>query len=265
MALWIIHANFLAMKLLILAFLINSVAYAKNWGHLLTGTTETLQKGEVTVGTLITGVGVNDYLTLGVSPMAYLGYSFISFIARAKTPSYEGFEASSDFFYFDSDSSSYEDSDFDQTSWFLKLNGRYEINRSVSIFLSYGHQYFINENSPYSFRPDPQGKWRTFRIKSDENFYSRKLRAFDLNPRDPSTESISIMPSFSLGESIILNLEYGLLGFNYEYPMEHEGLSATYQASSWDLSLGYSRSYRETPFLGLDEIYHTESKFQYYF
>ncbi len=127
-------------------------------------------------------------------------------------------------------------------------------------------QYFIKENSPYSLRPDPKGKWITHSIKtSNPDEYHLKLEDFKRNKRDPSTHSVTIMPSFMINDFFHLNIEYGILGLNYNKPLEHIGLSFNFSYKRWDIAIGMSRSKRNTEEIGEELLLHGEYKVQYLF
>ena len=130
--------------------------YSRNWGHLVTGTTDTLEKKQFTLGSLVTGWGVSDELFVGVSPQAYLGYDFYSFVTRYRYYSADKIKLGIDFFYFDSINHESEESLFEQTSWYFKFNNDFIINEKLKLHFTLGIQYFINENSPYSLRTRPE-------------------------------------------------------------------------------------------------------------
>src|SRR3989338_1560238 len=100
-------------------------------------------------------------------------------------------------------------SDYQQMSWTARLNNKITINDIFSINSSIGLQYFIIEKSPYSFRPDPLGRYRTNMI-ADQVFYAEKLSDYEKYHRDPKTVSLSVMPEIFLTKNLFLNIEYGL-------------------------------------------------------
>lgn len=236
--------------------------YSMNWGHLLTGTPETLKKGEGTAGTLLIGAGLTDKTTVGTSPFAYIIYNFFNVIVREQLHKGERFSNGLDLMYFDSIHDQH--SDYQQMSWTARLNNRIKINDSFAVNSSFGLQYFINEKSPYSFRPDPLGRYRTNKI-TDEPFYEQKLADYEMYHRDPKTISLSLMPEIFLMKDLFLNVEYGFMGVNYTYPLQHFGASINYQFSTCDIGFGASRSRRVTPVLGTEIIDHAEAKLQFYF
>lgn len=241
-------------------------AFAINWGHLVTGTTEVLSKGQSTVGTVMLGHGISDNFTLGISPMAYYSYDFYSLISRYKLYSKGDWQSGFDFWYFKSVPEQEDSSPFSQESIFLKLNGQYKLNEKVKINMSYGYQKFYNEDSPYSLRPDPLGKERVFAIKGDDPYwYEQKLEAFDSEVRSSETHSISVMPTYYFNDQYYLNIEVGVLGLFYWIPLTHLGASINSQTKNWDISLGLSQSTREDAFGDAEVLTHTEVKIQYNF
>jgi hypothetical protein len=253
-------------QLLIISLILCSFnSFAKDWGHLVTGTTDTLKKNEYTVGTQIAGVGLTDQVTFGAIPMAYLGYDFFAFSSRIRLIEKEKYQLVTDLMYFDSMESKKTESNFDQTSWYMRVNNSYHFNKTLTLYLSAGFQYFIHENSTYSLRSDPQGKNYSFMVKTFPEEYELKIEDYKINPRDLKTLSLTVMPSIRLSEITFINLEYGYLGLNYDYPLTHIGASLNFSWKRVDLGLGASRSSRTTPFIGTEELFHTETKLQLYF
>lgn len=246
----------------IFALLLSSTCHAMNWGHLLTGTTDVLKKDHGTAGTLLFAGGVTEKTTMGFSPFAYMVYNFSNLILREGLYQGENYSSALDFIIFDSlkDHHSY----YEQTSWTARLNNKLKFTNDFSIYGSLGLQYFINEKSPYSFRPDPLGRYRSFMPKYYD-YYEKRLADFEQYHRDPKTISLSVMPEVFLNEDFFLNLEYGILGVNYVYPLQHFGGSLNYQYSSFDIGMGVTRSTRKTPMIGTETIDHTEGKLQFYF
>lgn len=246
----------------LLAVFFSLSCHAMNWGHLLTGTTDVLKKDQGTAGTLLFAGGVSEEVTVGFSPFAYLVYNFSNLILRDQLYHGKNYTLAIDVMLFDSlkDHHSY----YEQTSWTVRMNNKLKFSNDLSIYGSLGVQYFINEKSPYSFRPDPLGRYRSFMPKYHD-YYEKRLVDFELYHRDPKTVSLSVMPEIFLNEDFFLNLEYGFLGINYFYPLQHFGGSLNYQYSSFDMGLGISRSTRKTPMLGIETVDHTEGKLQFYF
>lgn len=259
-------ANLLKTILISILFLANSNVYALNWGHLVTGTPEVLAKGQATAGTVMVGYGVTDRLTLGTSPMAFLGYEFYSVISRYQAYSSDDWRLGVDLWYFKSIPELQEESYYSQESLYLKLNTDYQVSAKIRLNMSYGYQHFSNEDSPYSLRPDPLGKERVFDIKGDAAYwYNKKLKAFNEEKRSPETHSISIMPSYYFSDQYYLNLEYGILGLFYDLPLDHIGVSINSQTKDWDISLGVSQSSRDDYYGDSEVLTHTEIKIQYNF
>jgi hypothetical protein len=75
-------------------------AYAIDWGHLVTGTTDQLEKRQTTIGTTILGYGLHESVTIGTSPMMFLGYDFYSFISRISLFEVNNNKTCIDFFLF---------------------------------------------------------------------------------------------------------------------------------------------------------------------
>jgi hypothetical protein len=253
---------FLIVYILFFSFF-GSMAHALDWGHLVTGTTDQLEKHKVTAGTSILGWGLSDRITVGTSPIMYVGYDLFSILSRVSVYQNERYQIAGDFFYFVSDSSKKTQSDFEQESWYLRLNQTFSINPSFRLHTSVGLQYFINEVSTYSLRSDPLGRWSTFESKLSDT-HDDKVRDYSLNPRDPKTISLSLMPSFRFTERLTFNFEYGYLGTNYEQAFVHYGLSLSYRWHKLDMTWGTSRSSRNI-LTGREVLNHFESKLQYYF
>jgi hypothetical protein len=243
--------------------IITSPAHALDWGHFVTGTTDQLKKGQTTIGTTIVGHGVNDSITLGTSPIMYLGYEFFSILTRLALYQKNIYKLGTDIFYFVSNPNTKESSLYDQESWYLRINQTITINPRFRIHASANLQYFIKENSTYSLRSDPLGRWVTFQSKVDQR-HQEKLQDFRQNRRDPKTISLSLMPSFYLTSSIFLNLEYGILGTNYDQSLNHYGASLNIEWKTVNLTLGVSKSSRKLS-IGQEDLNHFESKLQYYF
>lgn len=250
--------------IMLIALFFNLNTHAKNLGHLLTGTAQTFKKNETSVGSTIIGHGLTDNLIVGISPFAFFSYNFMNFIVRYKV--YEGHSVSTafDFYYFDSlDKSEGSISNFDQTSWFFKSNTEIKISESTKVMATVGYQYFIRENSTYSFRSDPLGKYFSFLAKLYDD-YEMKLEDYALIERDPRTISLSFILNQYLTDSLFLNFELGLLGVNYLVPLKHVGFSIYYESQEWTLGIGVSKSSRITKYLE-EVIYHPEASFHYYF
>jgi hypothetical protein len=241
-------------RIIALFILLNTqISFARDWGHLLTGTTETLKSNETTVGSLIVAHGVSEDFTIGISPMVYTFYDFFNAIARYNIYKDHSYEWAVDWQYYHSNPE-VKDSDFDQISWTLKLNNQIKINESNKIFFTFSYQYFINDSSVYSFRPDPLGRYDSFAIKSDNedlgngSWYDYKIRDYNQIKRDKSTVSLSALYSLYLApEELFLNLEAGIMGINYKLPLLHLGGSLNFEFENFDLGLGLSWSYREIP------------------
>ena len=247
-------------------FVVSLQSNATNWGHLVTGTTDVLSEGQSSVGTVMVGHGVTDRLTLGISPLILFGYDLYSLISRYQIYSGERWSIGLDFWYFKSIPEQQEESMFSQENIFIKLNTEYKVTESFKLNMSYGYQVFYNEKSPYSLRPDPLGKQRTFAIKGDDPyFYKRKLESFEEEARSPETHSISIMPTYYFTNQYYINIEYGILGLFYDLPLTHIGASINSQTQKWDLSLGISKSSRNDYYGDQEVLTHSEIKVQYNF
>lgn len=249
--------------LCVLTLLVNvQNSFAKDWGHLVTGTTDTLNQSQTTIGTHLLAFGATDRITIGVVPLTYLGYQMHGVGTRINILKSEAYNLASDVFYFDSlDAES--SSPFEQTSWSYKLNNKIRFAQNFSLYITLGYQYFINDESPFSLRPDPQGRFITFASKTRSE-YELKQASFTNDPRDPSTTSITLMPSIRTGRHSFINLEYGIVGTNYDYPLRHVGMSINFEQDRSDWSLGLSKTSRSTPFIGRENIFHLETKFQFY-
>lgn len=252
------------MKRLLLGALIftATLTFAKDWGHLVTGTTDTLNKGQSTIGTHLVAHGLSNDVTVGFVPVTYLGYQMYGVGTRSRLVTGKSYNLAADLFYFDSIDKN-GPSAFEQTSWSLKLNNNIRLSESVRLHLTAGAQYFLNDESPFSLRPDPQGRFITFASK-DRKEYQAKKEDFKRNPRDPRTLSLTAMPSFKVARHTAINLEYGILGYNYDYPLQHAGASVNFEMNRSDLSLGASKTWRKTPYLGIENLYHLEVKYQFY-
>lgn len=249
-------------SILILIFSMNLMA--RDWGHLVTGTIDTLNKKQSTVGTHLIGYGLTDYITFGIAPVSYIGYQMHGAFLRTRLFDSNYYGIGTDVLYFDSlDGTEESSSPFQQTSWNYKLNQRFNILDGLTLYLTAGYQYFIDDESPFSLRPDPQGRFITFASKT-RGEYEFKQKDFNNRPRDPSTTSITLMPSIRTGRHSFINLEYGIVGTNYDYPLRHVGMSINFEQDRSDWSLGLSKTSRSTPYIGRENIFHLETKFQFY-
>lgn len=257
-----IFSIFKALSILSIIFAPPTYAYL-DWGHLVTGTTDQLEAGQGTIGTSITGYGINDTITVGTSPLMYLGYDFYSFLSRLSLISGENYKLGADIFYFVSSPSRRERSHYDQQSWYFRLNQTYKFSPKVRVHATASLQYFVREISTFSLRSDPLGRWISFASKLSDN-HQDKLLDYENNPRDPKTFSLSIMPSFMLSSSTFLNVEYGRLGINYKRSLKHYGISLTRSWVNFDITIGGSISSRTLNF-GPERLSHFESRLQFYF
>lgn len=234
-----------------------------DFGHLLTGTTDTLEAGEVTIGTNIMGVGLTETSTLGVSPFAYLGYGFFNLVFR------QGLKLGAqkfavDALYFKTIDRADPENSFDQESIFLRFNHEFVLSDIFTLYSNFGLQYFIVDNSTFSLRSDPRGEYRSFRAK-DDPFYRLKLESYRFYERDASTSSISGILKTKINQSFSINTEGGVLGVNYKIPLIHVGVSLNYLNEIFHIGIGLSKSIRTTPDLGREELTHNEIKLQYFF
>lgn len=245
----------------------SSIVFSKpvNWGHLLTGTTQNLTEKEVTVGLHLLSYGISDQVSLGISPWAYSSYDFNNFFMRYSFYNKSEVTQAIDFIFLDS-RSGITDSYFDQTSYWGKYNIGIKHKSKNQSYLSLGFQYYTKDNSPHSLRGDPQGKHKTLGIKGDESyFYEDKLADYKNDKRDPKTISLSYLYVAYLNNTLSLNFELGALGINYDYPFNHFGLSLIYATDKHLVAYGWSRSYRMTPYIGDEAVYHPEIKYQFTF
>jgi hypothetical protein len=243
-----------------------SQAGSINWGHLLTGTTESLQKKEKTVGLHLLAYGITDSFTVGIIPWAYLSYDFNNIFLKYNFYNKKNISQTFDFIYLDSKSSD-DESIFDQTSYWGRYNIGLKHSERRNSYLSLGLQYYTKDNSPHSLRGDPKGKFNTLGIKGSKDlfYYEDKLQDYKKNKRDPKTISLSYIFAPKISDSFLLNLEYGQLGMNYDYPFEHIGVSLIYRDDRQLAAFGWSRSQRYTPHIGTENVYHPELKYQYTF
>jgi hypothetical protein len=223
-------------------------------GHNLTPTTDTLSKGEITVGTYVIGYGVTDRLTIATSPWFDYFYNMPMINGRLLVFQQNDFRVTTEVNFFktyDTDTGYYSRAGvgYEQTSAFLRVAASEKFSNFYTLTGSLGYQYFWDDLKPYSFRLVPGNT-------------------------DPYNASASTLHKFSWTRHFGNFLEAGVMGLNYQTPYLHLGASIYGQWKWGLLLLGFSRtssmgqvhyvtSYDDEYFE--DVVVHPEVQFQTYF
>jgi len=233
------------MKAFLITFLIPLLGLgATKVGHNLSATSETLEKGEVSLGNYFVGAGITDNLTIATSPWLIINYNMPMITAKFNHQTKFDYlkQFGFDFSYFKT--SSYGMDIFSQESIFSRMIGTFEIGSRYRAHVNFGFQYFFNDDRPFSLRPRDLGS--DGELLSDE----------------PTTISISVLNEISIIDDFGIFVETGVLGTNYKNPYGHIGGSIYYNTERLHLQVGVSYSFQTKYNVG-NNILHPEIQVQY--
>lgn len=198
-------------------------------GHNLTPTTYSLHQDQWTLGSYVVGYGINENWMVGTSPWLIVNYNMPMVNTRLSSP-VEGFfdRVSLEGMYFKT--FDYGFYNYQQESTFVRLTVLKEWSPDFKTNFSFGHQYYFDDRSPFSFR-------------------------LFVGNGDRYTLSASSLSEIRIEENVFALVEAGFLGLNYVAPYYHVGLSLLYMMEWGSLQLGISRSMTSRPDL-VPEIYY---------
>ncbi len=191
-------------------------SYLPLFGHNLTPTSYTLADKQLTLGTYVVGYGLSENVTIGTCPWLVLAYNMPMIEMKVAFHPDIFFERISiDANYFKT--FPYARNLYEQESTFLRVTGTHKFTEIYSLHVSVGHQYFFNDNRPFSLRLIPGNGSRT-------------------------NLSLSTLNEINLIGNLGMFVELGLIGLNYSVPWLHTGLSGFYWWGWGLIQFGYSRT-----------------------
>ncbi|MCB0422442.1 MAG: hypothetical protein KDD61_15690 [Bdellovibrionales bacterium] len=185
------------------------------FGHNLGVTTQTLNRGDVTLGNFVAGVGVTDNFTIATSPWLLNSYNMYSLVSRYRYAIQDNLSLGWQMVYFKTDTFYPNIYQMEAISNSVTLG--FQINPIYQFNLTVNHSFFWDETIPYSLRLEPFTD-------------------------DPYQFSISTLQVIEILENYGASIELGVLGANYKYPYAHAGLSIHYMTTSWLMQFGISAS-----------------------
>jgi len=217
------------------------------WGHVVTGTADTLPHELSAVGSLFIGHGINPSLTVLTIPQIFFIYNMVSAGTRLGHHFTEFYSTSADLIYMKSVPAF--GGTYKQENFYFRSNHTFKINNAYRIHATFGVQYFLVDDITYSLRLNP-------------------------SVYNPTNFSLTHMHEVWLDENTGINIELGLIGINYNTPYLQAGTSFfLYDESDFSINLGASISYAlgKTQNYKIyhsrehDYVIHPEIQFQYYF
>jgi len=186
-----------------------------SFGHNLASTSETLPKGQATVGSYALGYGITDRFTVATSPWMIFGYNLNNIVARHSVPIDADNELGQQLGFFESNAN--WGNSYIMRALSYSLTWKTVLDPSYTLYVCGNYMYFWNEKKPFSLRREPYN---------------------DL----PYQISISTLHQFHISQNFLTQFEVGVLGANYTYPFLHGGASVGYFGKSISYQLGASVS-----------------------
>lgn len=236
-------------------------------GHNLSTNNHTLNKNQLSVGTLYLGYGVTDHFSIGTSIFVLSSYEMYNVIARYAWNTSTREKLGVDFAYFktfggkehqyilcaNNDCSTMTTrpyyTGFLMEAAALKLTYTRQISDDYRFNATLSYFYYFDDRRPFSFRMDP--------AKSD-----------------PFALNLTSLNEFKIKKNFYINLEGGFWGLNYRYLYYHAGISLNFQNSGGIIGIGASTTFSPTfpkdkakTFVGYDSriAVHPEIQLQLFF
>jgi hypothetical protein len=250
---------------------------ARSIGHNVSMSGRTLDKNEISVGTLFVGYGLTDTWTVGISPFVLLNYKMYNAVSRwawdlnsrdrilfqteyFKTfgnedeedrPRREYCSQIPDDNYCRNSKPEYGFTDFKMEAWDGKLTYSRQMASFYRMNITASYYYYIDDERPFSLRMDPQNG-------------------------DRYAVNLTSLHELRVNKSFFVNLEGGFWGMNYQYPYIHLGATLNLQPEKSHFLAGagisstFSPSFPEEKairFAGYDSrgAIHPEIQVQFYF
>ncbi|MCB9027061.1 MAG: hypothetical protein H6625_12125 [Bdellovibrionaceae bacterium] len=185
------------------------------FGHNLSPTTHLMEKGEWTVGFYSLAYGVNDKLTLAISPWIYFWYNADNIFARYQLFENAKWKLGGQSGYFNTKSNSLRFKTYTMEVWMQNLTLSTQFKNKNFIHFNVNYMYFGDETKPFSLRREP------------------------LN-NDPDQWTATTLMEAYITDNFGMLGELGVLGLNYTYPQVIMGASLFVKRINWYFQFGFS-------------------------